>query len=213
MQSIHTTSEIMKGTAMQCIDVYDFDGTIYRGDSTVDFLLYLAGKRKSLLLQFFPLIPAFLRLLATRDLTRFKSALFRRIGKKADLLSEGKAFWEESGAQKRINAWFMKRPADVPAVIASASPEFELRWIAEKLGADDLICTRCDEKTGEVIGQNCKSSEKIRRIREKYGEVSIRAMYTDSIRADRPLLELAENRFLVSPKTGEVRRLAPEELH
>ena len=81
MQSIHTTSEIMKGTAMQCIDVYDFDGTIYRGDSTVDFLLYLAGKRKSLLLQFFPLIPAFLRLLATRDLTRFKSALFRRIGK------------------------------------------------------------------------------------------------------------------------------------
>ena len=101
---------------------------------------------------------------------------------------------------------------DVPVIIASASPEFELRWIAKELGADDLICTRCDEKTGRLIGQNCKSDEKIRRIREKYGEVSIRSMYTDSLRADGPLLKLAENRFLVNAKTGEVRALLPGEL-
>ncbi|MBQ9010969.1 MAG: haloacid dehalogenase-like hydrolase [Clostridia bacterium] len=197
---------------MRSIDVYDFDGTIYRGDSTVDFLLYLVGKRKSLLFRIVFLIPAAIRLLLTGDLTRFKSSLFGQLAKKVDLCAEGEAFWRESGARQKINAWFMKRPLDVPAVIASASPEFELRWIAGEIGADDLICTRVDAKTGQVIGQNCKSSEKIRRIREKYGEVSFRSMYTDSIRADRPLLELAENRYLVNPENGEVRRLAPEEL-
>ena len=198
--------------AMQCVDVYDFDGTIYRGDSTVDFLIYLAGKRKSLLLRAVFLIPAAVRLLFTGDLTRFKSSLFNQIAGRVDLFAEGERFWQESGAQQKINGWFRKRPVDVPVIIASASPEFELRWIAKELGADDLICTRCDEKTGKLIGQNCKSDEKIRRIREKYGDVSIRSMYTDSIRADRPLLELAENRFLVNAKTGEVRPLLPEEL-
>ena len=196
----------------KCIDVYDFDGTIYRGDSTVDFLIYLAGKRKSLLLRAVFLIPAAVRLLFTGDLTRFKSSLFNQIAGRVDLFAEGELFWRESGAQQKINDWFRNRPVDVPVIIASASPEFELRWIADKLGADDLICTRCDEKTGKLIGQNCKSDEKICRIREKYGEVSIQSMYTDSIRADRPLLELAENRFLVNAKTGEVRRLLPEEL-
>lgn len=198
--------------AMQCVDVYDFDGTIYRGDSTVDFLIYLAGKRKSLLLRAVFLIPAAVRLLFTGDLTRFKSSLFNQIAGRVDLFAEGERFWRESGAQQKINGWFRKRPVDVPVIIASASPEFELRWIAKELGADDLICTRCDEKTGKLIGQNCKSDEKIRRIREKYGDVSIRSMYTDSIRADRPLLELAENRFLVNAKTGEVRPLLLEEL-
>ena len=35
------------------IDVYDFDGTIYDGDSTVDFWLYCL-RRKPSLLRFLP---------------------------------------------------------------------------------------------------------------------------------------------------------------
>ncbi|MBQ8094695.1 MAG: haloacid dehalogenase-like hydrolase [Clostridia bacterium] len=195
---------------MQTIDVYDFDGTIYRGDSTVDFLFFVLNRQKWLAFFLVLLIPDVIHLCVTRDLTRFKSKLFSMLSRHMDLEASGKAFWASRRAQEKINGWFADRRSDLPVVIASASPDFELKWIAGQLGTD-LICTCCDAETGRVIGKNCKSSEKIRRIREKYGNVSVRAMYTDNIRADRPLLELASEQYLVDPKSGSVTRISLED--
>ncbi len=191
---------------MTIVDIYDFDGTIYRGDSTVDFIRFLLGKRKLLALSLLACVPDAVRLLFDKNLTTFKSSLFSRLSEHVDLNAEGRAFWETTAAQDKINEWIRQRKRDVPTIIASASPDFELKWIARQLDAD-LICTNCDPKTGMVIGVNCKSSEKVRKIREKYGEVSVRAMYTDNISADRPLLELAEEQYRVDPKTGTVSRI------
>lgn len=191
---------------MTIVDIYDFDGTIYRGDSTVDFIRFLLGKRKSLALSLLACVPDAVRLLFDKNLTTFKSSLFSRLSGHVDLNAEGRAFWETTAAQDKINEWIRQRKRDVPTIIASASPDFELKWIARQLDAD-LVCTNCDPKTGRVIGVNCKSSEKVRKIREKYGEVSVRAMYTDNTSADRPLLELAEEQYRVDPKTGAVSRI------
>ena len=70
---------------------------------------------------------------------------------------------------------------------------------------EHLIGTRCDPATGELTGKNCKGEEKIRRIREQLGEFTVRAMYTDSVKADGPLLDIAKERYLV--RHGVVRRL------
>ncbi|MBQ7826006.1 MAG: hypothetical protein IJ337_06620, partial [Clostridia bacterium] len=60
------------------------------------------------------------------------------------------------------------------------------------LVVNNLIGTRADGVTGQLIGKNCKGAEKIERIREAMGEYTVRAMYTDDARADGPLLKIAE---------------------
>ena len=64
----------------------------------------------------------------------------------------------------KLGKWFETRPRDLPIVIASASPEFELQYAAKLLGVKMLIGTRCDAKTGRLIGKNCKGEEKLRRM-------------------------------------------------
>ena len=83
-------------------------------------------------------------------------------------------------------------------MIASASPEFELQYAAKILGVPRLIGTKCDAKTGALIGKNCKGEEKLRRIGEAVGAFEIRAMYTDDAKADGPLLAAAQEGYIVT---------------
>lgn len=194
------------------IDVFDFDGTIYDGDSTVDFLRFAFSRRPLLLLCAVPpVVLSGLSAAAGRfSLTRFKSALFSALAGRLDLREEGRRFWESERTRARLGAWFLERPRALPVVIASASPDFELEPAAELLGADLLVCTRCDPDTGRLIGENCKSGEKIRRIGEALGEYAVRAMYTDDAKADAPLLRLAKERYIV--RHGRAERLPDDQI-
>ena len=180
------------------IDVYDFDGTLYDGDSTADYVLFCLRRHPSLLLSL-PRVAVAAAKLAMKQigLTEFKSALFIAMGERIDLEGEARRFWQDAKTRGKLGAWFQDTPRDLPIVIASASPEFELRHAAAILGVGVLIGTRCDE-TGKLLGRNCKGEEKIRRIREVIGEFSVRAMYTDDVKADAPLLHMAQERYLVT---------------
>ena len=114
-------------------------------------------------------------------------------------------FWQNPAAQKKLGAWFYETPRDLPIVIASASPEFELIHAANILGVKTLIGTRCDMKTGALLGKNCKGAEKIFRIRDVIGDYEVRAMYTDDAKADGPLLDIAKEKYIVTH--GSVRRV------
>ena len=190
------------------IDVFDFDGTIYDGDSTVDFLLFCLKKKPWMpFLCLPPLLRALGRKLSGRfSLTAFKSDLFSVFARRLPLAETAEEFWERERTRKKLGNWFLTRERTLPVVIASASPDFELSPAARLLGADALICTRCDPATGRVIGNNCKSAEKIERIRSVYGECRVRAMYTDDPKADGPLLSIAEEKYLV--RHGVVNRIS-----
>ena len=188
------------------IDVYDFDGTIYDGDSTVDFTRFCLRRHPSLLLA----LPRFawvcLRLAAGRaGLREMKSVLFSEMARRFSLEDEARQFWQQPKTRAKLGAWFETTPRDVPIVIASASPEFELRHAAKLLGVDTLIGTRANAETGELIGKNCKGAEKIRRIGEAIGPFTVRAMYTDSVKSDGPLLDMAQEKYLV--RHGKVQKL------
>ena len=188
------------------IDVYDFDGTLYDGDSTADYVLFCLRRHPSLALALPRVIVAAARLVARRiGLTEFKSALFGAMARRVDLEAEAERFWNDARTQKKLGAWFKGTPRDLPIVIASASPEFELRHAAAILGVGTLIGTRCERGTGRLIGRNCKGEEKIGRIREAVGDFTVRAMYTDDAKADAPLLAMARERYLV--KHGKVSRI------
>ena len=194
------------------IDVYDFDGTIYDGDSTVDFTRFCLRRHPGVLAG----LPKFLGtslLLATgrrfigtsvllalgrRNLTQFKSVLFGEMAKRFSLEKEAELFWQDERTRAKLGRWFFDRPRDLPIVIASASPEFELQYAAKLLGVPTLIGTKCDVKTGALIGKNCKGEEKLRRIEQNIGPFEIRAMYTDDAKADGPLLAAAQEGYIVT---------------
>ena len=102
--------------------------------------------------------------LGRRNLTQFKSVLFGEMAKRFSLEEEAELFWQDERTRAKLGRWFFDRPRDLPIVIASASPEFELQYAAKILGVPRLIGTKCDAKTGALIGKNCKGEEKLRRI-------------------------------------------------
>ncbi len=185
------------------IDVYDFDGTIYDGDSTVD-LVFFCLRRHPVLAKHTPhMLAQLLRLaLGKIGLTDFKTDLLGKISRVCSLEEEARLFWQQEKTLKKLGAWFQKTPRDLPIVIASASPEFELQYAMPALGMDTLIGTRCDIHTGKLIGKNCKGEEKLRRIHELLGDYEIRAMYTDSIKSDGPLLRCAQEGYIL--KHGKI---------
>ena len=181
------------------IDVYDFDGTIYDGDSTADFVLFCLRRHPGMIAGLPRVALAALRLAVKNiNLTKFKSVLFGEMSKRFSLEEEADAFWQSMKTRAKLGPWFFDTPRDIPIVIASASPEFELCHAAKILGVGTLIGTRCNMKTGELYGKNCKGAEKIERIREMLGEFEVRAMYTDDAKADGPLLAIAKEKYIVT---------------
>ncbi len=184
--------------------VYDFDGTLYRGDSTRDYIFYCISENKRILLSAWRMIPVLTGFLFHRDLARLKSGIFRILCRHFDLSREAERFWKDPETIARLYPDLIRHEPDRINIICSASPDFELAYPFRMLGADSLICTRWDEKKKQIIGSNCKSQEKIRRIREQYGNVPVEEMYTDDDVADGPLLSLAEKGFIL--KNGKIIR-------
>lgn len=182
------------------MNVYDFDGTIYEKDSSVDFYLFCL-KRTPLrvllaTLPFLVCLPAYkLHRIGKEQL---KSAFFRFVRCFPDISSVVVSFWDQK--EKGIQPWYLsvKSPEDV---IISASPDFLLREIAARLGVRLLIASRVDPKTGRWLSPNCHGPEKVRRYREELGETPIDAFYSDSY-SDRPMREIARQGYLI--QNGQV---------
>lgn len=180
------------------MNVYDFDGTIYDGDSTVDFFLF-ALKNKPGLLRFVPrqMWGFFLHGIKRIEKTELKECFFSFLsGIDAQVLAEH--FWELN--RHKIYKWYLdqQKPDDM---IISASPEFLLKPICEKLGIQHLIASKVDVRTGKFSGENCRGKEKVRRLAAEYGSAHIDQFYSDS-HSDLPLAQLADQAFLV--KKGSV---------
>lgn len=175
------------------MNVYDFDGTIYNGDSSVDFFLYALRKRPVVL----RCLPAQLwgfALYALKKIgkTELKEYYFRFLSAiEAETLAE--SFWDEN--EGRIFDWYLRQRQEDDMVI-SASPEFLLRPICRRLGISRLIASRVDAHSGAFAGENCHDVEKPRRLAEEYGLTKVEAFYSDSL-SDLPMAQIAERAYLV----------------
>ena len=183
------------------LDIYDFDGTLYDGDSTVDFWRFCVRRQPSLLVylpvQLWGVFGMKLHLLPPEKGKSLFFAFLRRLRQPDTCVT---AFW--AAHRDRLAGWFAPLP-EATTVVISASPAFLVRAVCEQAGAQEVLATDMDSATGRIRGRNCKGAEKVRRLHERFGEaVTVRSMYTDSVRADAPLLALAQRRFLV--KHGRV---------
>lgn len=174
-------------------NVYDFDKTIYQGDSTYDFYRFCVNRRPAILVEI-PVVFLYAVLFAFRicSMTAFKEKFFRFL-RHLDSVDELAAeFWEGHG--DRIYDFYRKGFREDDIVI-SASPEFLLQPICRRLKIGTLIASRVDKHTGLFDGENCWGEEKLKRLREELPEATVGEFYSDSV-SDAPLAGIAEKAYI-----------------
>lgn len=187
------------------MNIYDFDKTIYSGDSSVDFFLFCLKKNPRVIFSALKtIISIFQKSRGKYGIEKVKSDFFSFLKYFDDLENLVLEFWKKN--EKKIESWFIQQKKNEDFVI-SASPEFLLLPICKKLNVN-LIATKVDAKTGKLIGKNCKGSEKVQRFFEEaekhFGsktKIKIENFYSDSL-SDLPLAKLSENAWLI--KNGKI---------
>ena len=176
------------------MNVFDFDKTIYNGDSTLNFYLFCLKKKPILVLCIFQqLFAAGLYLANIYSKTKFKEKFFcflNYIDNIDDYVTE---FWQLE--KDNICNWYLEiRKND--DVIISASPAFLVEKEAEYLKIHTVIASKVDKKCGKYYGENCYGEEKSRRFYEKFPNHQIENFYSDSL-SDEPLAKISENAYIV----------------
>lgn len=176
------------------MNVYDFDKTIYDGDSTADFYIFSLKRHKKILLLAPSLIGAFLKFYVFKigTKTHFKEKMYRFLTY-CDLEKDIPDFWERHIGRIKNFYKNQQKPDDV---IISASPYFLLEPACKSLGITHLLASNVDKNTGKYNGINCHGEEKVRRYREKFGNAEINEFYSDSY-SDTPLAKISNKAFIV----------------
>ena len=174
---------------------YDFDKTIYKGDCSTNFFIYMIFTRIYLLL-FAPYFLVVFLLYGIKVLSkkRFKELMYFFIPWYKNIDKIVKKFWSKQ--IKRVFPYYLnqKREDDI---IISAGLDFIVKEAMDLLGIKNYMATHFDIKTGKIDGNNCYGEEKVNRFREVYPDVTLEAFYSDSF-SDTPMMRVSEKAFLVT---------------
>ncbi len=172
---------------MQEIDIYDFDKTIIPFDSGSLFALYCAVHYPWVLICL-PVISVagLLMLLKIINFTAFKKTCFMFVPL-IPLEKAVKKFWDKH--ETEVYKWFLEKEKRNYVVI-SASPDFLLNEISERLSFNHLISTR-HNKNGVIIGENCRDEEKVLRFKKEFPDAKVIDVFSDSFHHDKPIFSLA----------------------
>lgn len=176
------------------MNAYDFDQTIYRGDSTRDFYFFCLRRYPRVMLAWPSQLWHFLRFaLGLCRKTQFKEKFYRFFRYVPNMEEAVSAFWEINF--HKIKAWYLEeRQAD--DVIISASPAFLLELPCQRLGLKPPIASLVSPTTGAYTGENCYGEEKPLRFLQEYPAGNLNAFFSDSL-SDAPMARLAKESFLV----------------
>lgn len=174
--------------------LYDFDGTIYDGDSSVDFFKFCLKKDK----KNYKILPKLaIKFLAYKSKnitdTELKEYIFSFLENFKNIDIVVKEFWETH--ESKIKNFYLEKKHNQDIII-SASPEFLLKPICQKLKVKDLIASDVDKTTGKFKKPNNRGEEKVKEFYKKYPKAEILEMYSDSLH-DKPLLDLAKKSYFV----------------
>ncbi len=175
------------------VNVYDFDKTIYKHDSGVDFYFFCLKKFPIKVLKTtFKTVPtAILYLFKKRNTLELKDKIIYFINE-IDLDVTVKEFWDTH--EKYITNWYKKQKRK-DDIIVSANTDFLLKEICSRLGVK-MIATTYDFKKKKHVGLHCKNKNKITLFYEKYPKYKMNKTYSDS-KHDIPLLEEGKEAYVV----------------
>lgn len=176
------------------INLYDFDNTIYNGDSSTHFFFYSLKKYPRIIKVVPKIISYALKYKLNKcSKTEMKEVIFSFVKYIPDIDTHIDSFWNTH--KKNIKKFYMETKHDKDVII-SASPEFLLKSITEELGVKLLIGSKVDKKTGKFTGLNCHGEEKVVRLNKELKKYKVMSAYSDSF-SDIPILKLAKKQYLV----------------
>lgn len=198
------------------IIVYDFDKTVYGGETGTDFFIFYLKKNfiKSMIFFIFYIKDLFLYIIKRINLTELKSRFYKFL--EHETLESVEKLVEEYWRlnDKKIYSWFYdeikrnKQEAD-KIILISATPLFLIEKLALKLGFTNVFGTILAKKVidgkeyydTKIIGENCKNDIKVKVLNEWAKSISLDyemiKFYSDSV-ADKPLFDLAKNKYWIN---------------
>lgn len=175
------------------MNVYDWDKTIYDGDSSIDFYKFNL-KNNPKIAKYWPKQLKASMLYKAGKITKTEmKTIFYEYFKAVDNIDDAVLkFWQAH--RHKIKPWYYDQQRSDDLII-SASPDFLLRPMMESLNVA-LIASSVNKLTGEHLAENCYGSEKVRRMKLLYNIEEMESFYSDSY-SDDPLAQYAKQSFLV----------------
>ena len=176
------------------MNIYDFDDTIYNGDTNRDILMYGFKKHPFLVLKALKkakkLQNDYKR--GVIEFERVKEAMLSFIFEIKNYPKFINDFVDSH--MKNIKPWYLNRRTQNDIII-SASYELWIMQFCKRLGIRYVIATKTDSD-GKIIGKNCKGTEKLKRLASVIPNAVIVSAYSDSS-CDIPILEAARTAYVV----------------
>lgn len=176
------------------VNMYDFDKTIYDGDSSVNFFKFCFKKRYVKFNNLIKILGGFIKYVSgVIDITGFKEIVFSFLNNIDDVDSVVKEFWDNNRC--KIKKFYLDKKHDND-IINSAGPYFLLYPICNELGVNDLIASDVDKKTGKFNYMNNSRDVKVINFKKKYSKFKVMDVYSDSMN-DSYILEMGKNAYVV----------------
>ena len=184
---------------------FDFDGTLSVRDSFTQFLRWRAGPG-GWALGLVKMAGATAAYARDRDRGAIKAAsvkVFLKGVTRAELEIDAARFadhvWDRFMRPDALKVWEDWGRRGAHRVIVTASPEITVAPFAHRLGAESLLGTHLafddqDRITGAFASPNCRGEEKVRRLRQAFGDdLALAAAYGDTS-GDTQMLEIAQEK-------------------
>jgi phosphoserine phosphatase len=190
------------------MNVYDFDNTIYDGESPFELFFFYLKKYPRLLMKFAPKVVVYLGKYKhqkvsmdslVRDHLYFAEDLIRGLENYETDLA---AFWD-TRMHKIKSFYFQQQQED--DLIVSASPEVLLSILCERINIKNFIGTTVDFEIGKITFA-CFRENKAVAFKNRYPDTVIDNFYTDSMN-DKALMDISTNVYLVKGK--KIRQIKP----
>ena len=179
------------------MQVFDFDNTIYHGESTFDFAMFIIKRKKSLL----KCAPGITLLLikykrCKMNALEFQTELEKFTGpflqNKEFIKKSVQDFWQKN--RKKLDQNIIKKIKNND-VILTCSPSFLIKEIENDLNTKNIVATEIDIDEGKIHFLNF-GKNKVKIFQEKFPKKKIQTVYTDSYN-DKALMDVAKNVYLV----------------
>lgn len=175
--------------------VFDFDNTIYNGESVFDFYLfsirYNPAVAKYVPIVVFNLIKYKFGKTTMQDLEdavkKYASSYLNAFDNKEEII---RAFWEKHIT--KIKKWYKPQQDDV---IITASFNMIMDEICQRLGIKNCICSIVNRDTMQVEYLNFRDNKRKTFI-ELYKNKTVDEFYTDNM-VDKPMIDIAKRAYLV----------------
>lgn len=180
------------------MNVYDFDNTIYDGETLVDFILYYV-KTDPKIWKYVPKLlwicfKDYFHLFTVEDAVDAYASFLEGYYTKVDTVERDIVkFWDEN--EHRIKPWYneVRRDDDI---IVSGTTDFILDEIMKRMGIKNYVGSSIDKKTGKFV-RLCFLDNKVKFFKELFPDAHIDNFYTDSMN-DKAMMDIADHVFFVS---------------